>query len=52
VRLQFVLLIPTIVIAQLVRAIHTRRDAWVFMDRPDKPGDDDMMAGRYKPNRF
>jgi hypothetical protein len=27
---------------RLVRAIHTHRAAWVFMDRPDKPGDDEM----------
>jgi hypothetical protein len=26
-----------------VPAIHTRRLAWVFMDRPDKPGDDEII---------
>jgi hypothetical protein len=31
---------PSFVMAALVAAIHTHRDAWVFMDRPDKPGDD------------
>jgi hypothetical protein len=27
-----------------VPAIHTRRAAWVFMDRPDKPGDDEVSV--------
>jgi hypothetical protein len=32
--------------AGLVPAIHTRRLAWVFMDRRDKPGDDEVREFR------